>query len=101
MFKGLRNVVVLAVGVALSGCHTLHSLTHSCEADTYGYNKAGSIPPLRVPEGLDPPDTKNSLQVPELNTPPPPPRSSKDPCLEEPPKFVEPKSGRPTPIPGA
>jgi uncharacterized lipoprotein len=101
MLKGLRNMVVLtAVGMTLSGCHTLHSLTHSCDNDTYGYNKAGSIPPLRVPEGLDPPDTKGALQVPVLNDAPPP-RSSKDPCLDEPPKFVEPKNTRPAPVPAA
>jgi hypothetical protein len=99
MLKGSRNLVVLtAVGMALSGCHTLHSLTHRCDNDTYGYTKAASIPSLRVPEGLDPPDTKGALQVPELNQPPPPPRGSKDPCLDEPPKFVEPKSTRPTPL---
>jgi hypothetical protein len=101
MLKGLRNLVVLAVGMALSGCHTLHSLTHRCENDTYGYTKAGSIPPLRVPEGLDPPDTKSALQVPALNEPPPPPRSNKDPCLDEPPKFVEPKNPRSLPVPAA
>jgi hypothetical protein len=102
MFKGLRNAVVLtAVGVALSGCHALHYWTHSCENDTYGYTKASSIPPLRVPEGLDPPDTKSALQVPALNEPPPPPRGSKDPCLDEPPKFVEPKNTRPTIVPAA
>jgi hypothetical protein len=102
MLKGLRNLMVLtAGGMALSGCHTLHSLTHRCDNDTYGYTKAGSIPPLRVPEGLDPPDTKSALQVPVLNEPPPPPRSSKDPCLDEPPKFVEPKNTRPAVLPAA
>jgi len=102
MLKGSRNLGVLtAVGMALSGCHSLHNLTHSCDNDTYGYNKAGSIPPLRVPEGLDPPDTKSALQVPVLNEAPPPPRGRKDPCLDEPPKFVEPKSSRPAPLPAA
>jgi hypothetical protein len=102
MLKGLRNVGVLAVvGLALSGCHSLRALTRSCDNDTFGYNKATSIPPLRVPEGLDPPDTKSALQVPVLNEPPPPPRGSKDPCLDQPPKFIEPKSSRPPPLPVA
>lgn len=103
MLKGLRNLGVLtALGMALSGCHSLHVLTHSCDNDMYGYDKATSIPPLRVPEGLDPPDTKSALQVPVLNEPPPPPpRGSKESCLDEPPKFVEPKSSRPAPLPAA
>jgi hypothetical protein len=98
MLKGLRNVVGLAaVGLWLSGCHTLHAFTHGCENDTDGYKQAGSIAPLRVPPGIDPPDTKSALQIPALNEPPLPPRGPKDPCLDEPPKFTEPKGPRPTP----
>jgi uncharacterized lipoprotein len=98
MLKGLRNVGVLALlGLALSGCHTFRAITHSCTNDTDGYLKASSVPPLRVPLGIDPPDTKSSLQIPALNAPAPPPRAAKDPCLDEPPKFTEPKGPRPAP----
>jgi hypothetical protein len=103
MLKGLRNVVVLAaVAMAFSGCISLRALKpNSCVNETDKYNKETSIPPLRVPEGLDAPDTKSSLQIPVLNEPPPPPRGKKDPCLDEPPKFVEPKPSRPTAVPAA
>lgn len=98
MLNGLRNVVVLALlGVALGGCHTWHKITHTCANDTDGYLQATSTPPLRVPLGIDPPDTKSGLQVPALNEPPLPPRGSRDPCLDEPPKFTEPRTPRPAP----
>ncbi len=98
MSKGLLNAVVLAVlGVTLSGCHAWRHITHSCANDTDKYLKATSVPPLRVPLGIDPPDTKSALQIPALNEPALPPRGSKDPCLDEPPKFTEPKGPRPAP----
>ncbi len=98
MLKGLRNVMmVAAIGLGLSGCHTLHSLTHSCANDTGTYLKAASVAPLRVPLGIDPPDTKSGLTIPELNEPALPARGSQDPCLDEPPKFVEPRGPRPPP----
>jgi hypothetical protein len=98
MLKGLRNVMVLVVlGVALCGCHTWRHLTHTCAADTDSYQQASSVERLRVPLGIDPPDTKSALQIPALNEPPLPPRGPRDPCLDEPPKFTEPKGPRPAP----
>jgi uncharacterized lipoprotein len=98
MLKGLRGVGVLAAAVlGLSGCHTWRSLTHSCANDADGYMQAGSVPPLRVPLGMDAPDAKSSLQIPELNEPAMPPRRAQDPCLDEPPKFIEPRGPRPPP----
>jgi uncharacterized lipoprotein len=98
MLKGLRNVAVLALlGLALSGCHTLRAFTHSCGSDTDGYLQASSVAPMRVPLGIDPPDTKSALQIPPLNQPAPPPRGPKEACLDEPPKFTEPKGPRPAP----
>jgi|HubBroStandDraft_2_1064218.scaffolds.fasta_scaffold1293885_2 hypothetical protein len=98
MLKGLRNVVVLAgLGLALGGCHSLHALTQSCGKDTDRYMQATSVPPIKVPVGIDPPETRSSLQIPVLNEPEPPPRGSKDACLDAPPKFTEPKGPRPAP----
>jgi len=98
MLKGMRNVVVLAAaGLGLSGCHLLHSTYHSCTETSDFYLKATSLPPLRVPVGIEPPDTKSSMQIPVLNEPPLPPRGPKDPCLDESPKFTEPKGPRPLP----
>lgn len=50
------------------------------------YTVAQSAPPLRIPAGLDAPDTRGALRVPELNEPEVPmPKVS--PCLDQPPKF--------------
>ena len=98
MLKGLRNVLVLAaVGLALGGCHSLHRFTASCTRDTDGYLKATSVPSIKVPVGIDAPDTRSTLQVPVLNEPEAPPRGPKDPCLDAPPKFTEPRGPRPAP----
>ena len=98
MLKGLRMVVaVTALAWGLSGCHMFHALTHTCELDTDSYQKAASVAPLRVPLGIDPPDAKSSLAIPTLTEPAPPPRGARDPCLDEPPKFVEPRGPRPPP----
>jgi hypothetical protein len=100
MLKGLRVLVVLAAaGLGLSGCHLLHRTYHSCTETSNFYLKANSVPPLRVPVGIDPPDTKSAMQIPALNEPPLPPRGPKDPCLDESPKFTEPKGPRPLPAP--
>jgi hypothetical protein len=98
MLNGLRNGLVLAaIGLALGGCHSLHSLTRNCNRDTEGYLKATSVPPIKVPLGIDAPETRSVLQIPVLNEPAPPPRGPKDACLDEPPKFTEPKGPRPAP----
>lgn len=98
MPKGLIKVMVLALlGVALSGCHTFSRMTHKCANESDSYLKAASVPPIRVPLGIDPPDTKSALQIPVLNEPALPPRAAKDPCLDEPPKFTEPRGPRPAP----
>ena len=98
MLKGLRNGLVLAaLGLALGGCHSFHNLTRSCRPDTNGYLKASSVAPIKVPVGIDPPETRSVLQIPVLNEPAPPPRGPRDACLDEPPKFTEPKGPRPPP----
>jgi uncharacterized lipoprotein len=98
MLKGLRNVVMLViVGLALCGCRSLHRLTQSCNKDTDGYMQASTVPQIKVPAGADAPDTRSALQIPVLNEPAAPPRGPKDPCLDAPPKFTEPKGPRPAP----
>ncbi|HTB66087.1 MAG TPA: hypothetical protein VK727_07655 [Steroidobacteraceae bacterium] len=100
MLKGMRNVAVLvAAASSLSGCHLWHSAYHSCSDTSDSYLKATSVPVLRAPVGIEPPDTKSGLQIPALNEPPLPPRGPKDPCLDEAPKFSEPRTPRPPPAP--
>ncbi|MBV9695976.1 MAG: hypothetical protein JO005_03515 [Gammaproteobacteria bacterium] len=81
-------VIALAAALLcgpLAGCKTLRGL-NSCNKPQ-SYQKAGSVPPLKVPSGLDAFDTSASLKLPALNEPPPPPRAAKEPCLDAPPSF--------------
>ncbi len=95
----MRFVSVLGLCAALvlcGGCRVLRG-ANSCHKPQ-PYMAASSVPPLKIPEGLDAPDTTNALKLPTLNEPPPPRRSSKDPCLDEPPPF---KVAKPAPAPQA
>jgi len=86
--------VWLAPLLLLNGCHALRSLAAACHK-TQPYMSASSVAPLKVPAGLDAPDTTNALRLPALNEPRPPPRSSKDPCLDYPPSFKVAKPAAP------
>jgi uncharacterized lipoprotein len=85
---------VAAALMGLAGCHPLQRLRGSCH-ENKPYMKATSIAPLKIPPGLDTPDTTNALKIPALNTPEPPPRRKTDPCLDEPPPFNVPKQAPP------
>ncbi len=101
MLIRLGNVALLVtLGSGLAGCHTLHKAWHECPNQDKVLSQSHSIPPLKIPVGIDPPDNKSALQIPELNEPPPPPRGVNDPCLDEPPKYIDPTRG-PRPPPAA
>jgi len=82
--KDVRAILWLLPLLALSGCKSLSA--KSCHAPQ-PYQEAKSAPPLKIPAGLDSPETANTLRIPQLSEPPPPPRKGKDPCLDEPPPF--------------
>ena len=91
-----RMFAALAL-VALCGCHFFHrhsGKNNTCN-DPQRYANAQSIAPLKTPIGLNAPDTKGALHIPDLNQPPPPPRTRSDPCLDSPPSFVVPKAVKP------
>lgn len=81
----LRSGLVLAMVVLLTGCH-LGGGARACHKKQ-PYMAATSVAPLKIPPGLDLPDTTNALHIPELKEPVPPPRKGKDPCLDEPPSY--------------
>jgi uncharacterized lipoprotein len=89
------RVTLLGVLAALcfTGCHSLRG-GGTCNVNK-PYTKAASVAPLKIPPGLDLPDTASALHIPALNAPEPPPRKKSDPCLDEPPAFKTPK--QPTP----
>jgi uncharacterized lipoprotein len=92
----LKLGVLLAISLALAGCHPIRAMKAralSCH-NAQPYMKSTSVAPLKIPAGLDVPDTTNALKIPDLNEPAPPPRKGREPCLDEPPSF---KVAKPTP----
>ncbi len=85
-----HTALAITAAVALGGCH--HLVPKAFRAKDCNkpqpYDLAQSIAPLRVPPGVDPPDTQGALRVPADNEPTPPPRKLTDPCLDEPPPFA-------------
>ena len=56
-----------------------------CE-EPQAYESSQSIARLKVPPGLDAPDTKEALTIPEVNAPQAP-RTATSGCLDEPPQY--------------
>ncbi|MDW8260471.1 MAG: hypothetical protein RML32_13620 [Gammaproteobacteria bacterium] len=83
MFKGVL-VTVVALSMA-TGC-TRWLRASPCD-ERQPYESAESLPPLKVPPGLDAPDTRGALRIPELNEPEPP-RPPGGPCLDAPPRYL-------------
>lgn len=98
MRNRLVLIGVMAALVGLAGCHPLRHLRNvgAChDVNKKPYMKAQSIAPLKIPSGLDTPDTANALHIPALTTAAPPARKKTDPCLDEPPPFNVPKQAPP------
>jgi len=85
---------ILVAALALGGCKVIRSTTNSCHR-TQPYMSASSVAPLKIPSGLDVPDTTNALHIPDLKEPAPPPRKGKDPCLDQPPAYKVSKPAAP------
>ncbi len=68
------------MAIGLTGCRSF-----ACDAPP-SYGSDESIPLLQVPPGLEPPDTRNVLKIPELDEPERP-RTEADRCLDEPPSY--------------
>ena len=80
-------LLLVIAALPLAGCKLLGGDCHKPGV----YTEADSIPPLKVPPGLDAPDTRAALKVPDL-TEPQRARGPNEPCLDEPPRYTEPKS---------
>lgn len=75
-------VTAFLVATVLAGCSGDRELT--CQA-AERYAQAGTAPPVRIPDGLTPPDDTDSLRVPPESVVPP--RSASQRCLDVPPEF--------------
>ena len=83
----LRVFVLVAITASVAGCGRAFGLR--CE-DPERYVNSGEVPPIRIPDDLDPPDETAALRIPaapledELEE-----LESRGPCLESPPDFFE------------
>jgi hypothetical protein len=67
-----------------------------CKQSNKDYVGAKEMPPLKAPDGLENPDTRNGLKIPQLNTPERV-RGRDEACLDAPPPFGSSKSSPPPP----
>jgi uncharacterized lipoprotein len=92
MKKMLLLLGLLAIGVGITGCKALRRSSACLKPGAYV--GAQNVKPLVVPEGLDAPDTRGALRIPELKQPARA-RTATDGCLDAPPKFAVPKETKP------
>jgi len=87
---GTLLIAVLAVAT-ISGCK---SHMETCSQTNKDYAGAQELPPLTAPAGLEPPNTRNALKIPPLNTPERV-RGKNEACLDIPPPFATSKTDAP------
>ena len=80
-----RVFILIAAGTLMSGCHIFTKLNPDCHSKQE-YQHALSSPPLKVPAGLDSPNTSGALIIPTVADAPPPP-GPKDTCYDVPPRY--------------
>ncbi len=78
------RILLLFGLLALSGCGLFKPTYENCD-ETPAYAGARELPPLKVPEGVDAPDTRNALKIPDVATPE---RPSDGRCIDAPPRYV-------------
>jgi uncharacterized lipoprotein len=97
----VRVSLLMAVAALASGCHLFSKLTPDCHTPQE-YQRAGQVAPLKVPSGMDSPNTQGALVIPTVALAPPPP-GPKDTCLDVPPRYVTAPSNKaasePVPVP--
>jgi uncharacterized lipoprotein len=92
MNKLIPAIALGALAVTASGCK---SLLHSKACLKPGaYVDARNEQPLKVPAGMDAPDTRGALKIPDVSQPAKV-RTAADGCLDAPPKFEAPKASKP------
>jgi uncharacterized lipoprotein len=80
-----RILTLLAASALMSGCHLFTKLNPDCHT-AQEYQHAVSAPPLKVPAGMDKPNTTGALVIPAVGDVPPP-LGPKDSCYDVPPRY--------------
>jgi uncharacterized lipoprotein len=80
-----RVLMLIAAATLASGCHLFGKLSGDCHS-RQEYQRAGQVPPLKVPPGLDSPNTQGALVIPATVVTPPP-AGPKEACLDVPPRY--------------
>lgn len=78
----MRCLAMVALAV-LAGCGVFRPATEQCDKPAV-YADAPEAPLLVVPEGVEAPDTRNVLRIPEVKTPERPPDGR---CVDAPPSY--------------
>lgn len=88
--KGLTLSLTLLAVLATAGCNPFRRNSAAAEVckEPISYAQAAEAATLKIPVGLESPDTRNALRIPDLNTPEPPPRKKEDGCLDQPPQYT-------------
>ena len=81
-----RVLILIAAAALMSGCHLFSKLTPDCHTPQE-YQRAGQVAPLKVPQGLDSPNTQGALVIPPAPAVALPPPGPKDTCLDVPPRY--------------
>jgi uncharacterized lipoprotein len=80
-----RLIVLIAAAALASGCHLFGKLSGDCHSPQE-YQRAGQVAPLKVPAGLDSPNTQGALVIPAAGLALPAP-GPKEACLDVPPRY--------------
>ena len=96
-----QKVKTLTLGLTLltvlvtAGCNPFRRHSDAAELckEPEGYAQATEAKSLTIPAGLQSPDTRSALRIPDLSTPAPPSRTKEQGCLDQPPPYtvVKPK----------
>ncbi|MEJ0039419.1 MAG: hypothetical protein WDO68_25805 [Gammaproteobacteria bacterium] len=93
----LALLAMLATLTTLAGCNPFrrHSAQNEVCKEPEAYAQAKEAKGLTIPAGLESPDTRSALRIPDLTTAEPPPRKQADGCLDQPPSYTLPKPKQP------
>lgn len=92
MKRSLTLVLALLALLTVAGCNPFrrHSSANELCKEPEGYAQAKEGKTLTIPAGLESPDTRSALRIPDLSTPEPPTRKKGEGCLDEPPSYTLP-----------